>query len=99
MFVVVDELDPAGVPIKTTIQTDQISSVKQATMDFSAMCQVCHIEGEHIARHDYDWCVEYNRTDEYHERKVGDKEVPVTIISMANGDLIVAQGELQLSLV
>ena len=95
MLVTIDELDPAGVEIKTTLQTDQISSLKQATLDFSNICQICHVEGGRIARHDYSWCVENNLLSEYHEREVGPSEVTTTIISMANGDVIVAKGEPQ----
>ena len=99
MFVTIDELDPAGVIIKTVIQTDYISSLKETSMDFSYMCQVCHINGNGVARHDRDWCIEHDFLDEYHERKPGESDVPVTIISMMNGDTMVAKGQLQLSLV
>ena len=99
MLLPIDELDPAGVVLKTIIQTDYISSVKETVVDFSYMCQVCHVSGNNIARHNRDWCVEHDFLDEYHERLPGDAEVPVTIISMMNGDTMVAKGSLQLSIV
>ena len=96
MLLNIKELDASGVPSNIIIQTDHISSVKETVMDFSTMCQVCLIGGERIVRHDIDWCKEHDRIDEYHPRKVGESNVPVTIISMANGDTIVAQGKLEL---
>ena len=97
MFLVVDELDVSGVVSNTTIQTDHISSIKQATMDFSSMCQVCRVDGERIARHDYSWCEENRLLDEYHERVIGDKEVITTIISMDNGNTLVVKGEVKIN--
>jgi hypothetical protein len=99
VLITVDELDPAGIVVKTIIQTDFVSSAKQTVVDFSGICQICHIEGGRVARHDYEWCKENNRLDEYHERTVGDSQVEVTILSMANGDVLIVKGQPQLMLV
>lgn len=99
MLITVDELDPAGIVVKTVIQTDFVATAKQTVVDFSNICQICHMEGGRIARHDYEWCKENNYLDDYHERTVGESEIEVTILSMSNGDVLVVKGQPQLMLV
>ena len=96
MLISIDELDIAGQVAKTTIQTDYISSIRQSITDYSDICQICLIGGNRIARHDYEWCKEENKLDEYHERQVGPKDIEVTIISMSNGDIFIAKGQVDI---